>query len=89
METERSFYEYLQNFSETRSPIDFVLIYDNLPRFFDGALVTLQLTFLALLVELLRAAVLERALGTTGLLEVRVVLGIIQQAPRSPCWTPL
>ena len=50
MESERSFYEYLQSFSETRSPIDFVLIYDNLPRFFDGALVTLQLTFLALLV---------------------------------------
>ena len=50
MENERSFLEYLQSFSETRSPIDFVLIYDNLGRFFDGALVTLQLTFLALLV---------------------------------------
>lgn len=50
METERSFLEYLRGFSETTSPIDFVLIYDNLGRFVDGAVVTLQLTFLALLV---------------------------------------
>lgn len=50
METERSFLEYLHSFSETRSPINFMLIHDNLDRFFDGALVTLQLTFLALLV---------------------------------------
>ncbi|SNR84407.1 ABC transporter permease [Puniceibacterium sediminis] len=50
MEPERTFFEYLQSFSEAKSPIDFVLIYDNLGRFFDGALVTLQLTFLALLV---------------------------------------
>lgn len=50
MQTERSFLEYLRSFSETASPIDFVLIYDNLGRFLDGALVTLQLTFLALFV---------------------------------------
>ncbi len=50
MEPGRSFVDYLRTFSETASPIDFVLIYDNLGRFFEGALVTLQLTFLALLV---------------------------------------
>ncbi|MDO6458730.1 ABC transporter permease [Celeribacter halophilus] len=50
MEPERSLYEYLQSFNETMSPIDFILIYDNLGHFFEGALVTLQLTFLALLV---------------------------------------
>lgn len=50
METERTFFDYLQHFSENTSPINFVLIYDNIGRFFEGALVTLQLTFLALLV---------------------------------------
>ena len=50
MENERSFLEYLQHVSENVSPINFVLIYDNIGRFFEGALVTLQLTFLALLV---------------------------------------
>lgn len=50
METERTFLEYLQHISENVSPINFVLIYDNIGRFFEGALVTLQLTFLALLV---------------------------------------
>lgn len=50
METGRSFLDDLRTFSETASPIDFVLIYDNLGRFFEGALVTLQLTFLALFV---------------------------------------
>ena len=49
METERTFFEYLRSFSETSSPLDFVLIYDNIGRFFEGAWVTLQLTFLALL----------------------------------------
>ncbi|MEP1330482.1 ABC transporter permease [Pseudophaeobacter sp.] len=50
MENERTFFEYLRDFSETSSPLDFVLIYDNLGRFFEGAIVTLQLTFLALFV---------------------------------------
>lgn len=50
MENERIFFEYLEEFSRESSPLDFVLIYDNLGRFFEGALVTLQLTFLALLV---------------------------------------
>ncbi|WP_082025263.1 ABC transporter permease [Ruegeria sp. ANG-R] len=50
MENERSFLEYLRDFSETSSPLDFVLIYDNLGKFFEGALVTLQLTFLALFI---------------------------------------
>lgn len=50
MENERTFWEYLRDFSETSSPLDFVLIYDNLDKFFEGALVTLQLTFLALFI---------------------------------------
>ncbi|WP_282077465.1 ABC transporter permease [Epibacterium ulvae] len=50
MEAEQSFWAYLSAFSETQSPLDFVLIYDNLDKFFEGALVTLQLTFLALLI---------------------------------------
>jgi arginine/ornithine transport system permease protein len=50
MEPQRSFYDYLQSLRDFQSPIDFVLIYDNLGRFFDGAVVTLQLTVLALLV---------------------------------------
>jgi len=50
METERTFLEYLTHISENISPINFVLIYDNIGRFFEGALITLQLTFLALLV---------------------------------------
>lgn len=50
METERTFLEYLRHISETTSPLDFVLIYDNLGKFVEGALVTLQLTFLALLI---------------------------------------
>lgn len=50
METERKFIEYLRDISETAAPLDFMLIIDNLPRFVEGAWVTLQLTFLALLV---------------------------------------
>lgn len=50
MESERTFLEYLRDFSETKSPLDFVLIYDNLGMFLQGALVTLQLTFLALFI---------------------------------------
>ncbi|WP_211236036.1 ABC transporter permease [Leisingera aquimarina] len=48
METERTFLEYLRHISENLSPLDFLLIYDNLGKFFEGALVTLQLTILAL-----------------------------------------
>lgn len=50
MEQDRTFFEYLRDFSETTSPLDFVLIYDNLDRFVAGAWVTLQITFLALLI---------------------------------------
>ncbi|MEP3438209.1 MAG: ABC transporter permease [Hoeflea sp.] len=48
MEQDRTFFDYLRSFSETSSPLDFVLIYDHLDRFFYGALVTLELTFMAL-----------------------------------------
>ncbi|MES0828000.1 ABC transporter permease [Ruegeria sp. SCP11] len=50
MERERSFFEYLRDFSENISPLDFVLVYDNIGKFFEGAFVTLQLTFLALFI---------------------------------------
>lgn len=49
MEPERTFLEYLRDISENASPLDFMLILDNLDRFVEGAWVTLQLTFLALL----------------------------------------
>ena len=45
---DRRFSDYLRDVSENASPIDFVLIYDNLDRFFAGALLTIELTFLAL-----------------------------------------
>lgn len=48
MEPERTFSEYLRSFSEQASPLDFMLIYDHLDQFFHGALVTLEITFLAL-----------------------------------------
>lgn len=48
MEPERTFSDYLRSFSESTSPLDFMLVYDHLDRFFYGALVTLELTFLAL-----------------------------------------
>lgn len=49
MNTERSFIEYLKDFS-SEAPLDFYLIYDNIDRFFMGALVTLEITFLSLLI---------------------------------------
>lgn len=49
MEQDRTFLEYLRDISENASPLDFMLITDNLDRFVAGAWVTLQLTFLALL----------------------------------------
>ena len=61
MEGDRTFLEYLRSFSETASPLDFVLIYDNIDRFFAGAWVTLQLTFLSLLLGALIAVPLAIA----------------------------
>jgi arginine/ornithine transport system permease protein len=49
MEQERTFAEYLRDISENSSPLDFYLIYDNLDRFLMGAWVTIELTFLSLL----------------------------------------
>ncbi len=49
MEEQRSFLEYLRNLS-AEAPLDFLLIYDNLDRFLVGALVTLEVTFISLLV---------------------------------------
>lgn len=48
MNSERTFLEYLSEIS-AESPLDFYLIYDNLDRFILGALVTLEITFLSLL----------------------------------------
>lgn len=49
-EQDRTFWEYLRHASETWSPIDLVLILDHWDRFLMGAWVTLELTFLALLI---------------------------------------
>ncbi len=69
MDDERSLLQYLQHISENVSPVDFYLIADNLDRFLAGALVTLQLTFLALLFGGLFAVPLAvaRAARTPGL----------------------
>ena len=45
-----NFFSYLQNISENVSPIDFLLIFDHIDKFFLGALLTLEITFLALLI---------------------------------------
>ncbi len=45
---ERSIFDLVRAFSADASPLDFVLIVDNLDRFLYGTWVTLQLTFLAL-----------------------------------------
>ncbi|MEM7406293.1 MAG: ABC transporter permease [Pseudomonadota bacterium] len=47
--SERTFGEYLKDLSENHSPLDFVLIWDNLDKFVEGAWVTLEVTGLALL----------------------------------------
>lgn len=47
-ETERSFWEYLAYISEHHSPLDFVLVWDHIDRFLWGALLTLEITVLAL-----------------------------------------
>lgn len=50
METEedRTFWEYLAYISEHHSPLDFVLVWDHIDRFLWGALLTLEITVLAL-----------------------------------------
>lgn len=49
-ESERTLLEYLINISENHSPLDFMLIWDNLDRFLWGAALTLQITILALVI---------------------------------------
>lgn len=46
---ERTFREYLTYVSENHSPLDFVLIWDHIDRFLWGTVLTLEITFLALL----------------------------------------
>ena len=46
---ERTFLEYLRQFSEEVSPLDFMLVWDHIDRFLWGAVLTLEITFLALL----------------------------------------
>lgn len=47
---ERSFGEYLVYISENHSPLDFMLVWDHIDRFIAGAYLTLEITFLALLI---------------------------------------
>ncbi|MEM7210151.1 MAG: ABC transporter permease [Pseudomonadota bacterium] len=47
---ERTFWEYLADFSENQSPLDFVLVWDHIDKFLWGSLLTLQITFIALLI---------------------------------------
>lgn len=49
-EKERTFFEYLVFISENRSPLDFMLILDHIDKFFAGALLTLEITVLALII---------------------------------------
>lgn len=46
----RTFWDYLADISAHHSPLDFVLIWDHLDRFFAGALITLEITVIALVV---------------------------------------
>ncbi len=48
-EAKTTFWTYLKDLSANQSPLDFVLIWDNLPRFFAGAALTLEITAMALL----------------------------------------
>lgn len=48
--TQRTFWEYLAYVSEHHSPLDFVLVADHIDKFLYGALLTLEITILALLV---------------------------------------
>ena len=47
--SERTFWEYLAEFSEKQSPLDFVLIWDHIDKFFYGALLTLEITAISLI----------------------------------------
>ena len=49
-ETDRTFFEYLVYVSENHSPLDFMLIADHIDKFFYGALLTIEITVLALLI---------------------------------------
>ena len=49
-EQKRTFFEYLVYVSEHRSPLDFMLVFDHIEKFFYGALLTIEITFLALLI---------------------------------------
>ena len=46
---DRTFWEYLRQFSEEVSPLDFMLVWDHIDRFLWGTVLTLEITFLALL----------------------------------------
>ena len=45
---DRTFWEYLADISENHSPLDFVLVWDHIDRFIYGALLTLEMTIIAL-----------------------------------------
>ena len=47
---ERTLWEYLADFSENHSPLDFVLIADHIDKFFYGALLTLEITLISLII---------------------------------------
>jgi arginine/ornithine transport system permease protein len=47
---ERTFFEYLVYISENHSPLDFMLVADHIDKFFFGALLTLEITILSLLI---------------------------------------
>ena len=49
-DTERTFFEYLVYVSENRSPLDFMLVADHIDKFFYGALLTIEITVLALFI---------------------------------------
>ena len=49
-EQERTFFEYLVYVSENHSPLDFMLVADHIDKFFYGALLTIEITLLALLI---------------------------------------
>ena len=48
--TDRTFWEYLAYISENHSPLDFVLIADHIDKFLYGTLLTLEITFLSLVI---------------------------------------
>ena len=48
--SDRTFWEYLAYVSENHSPLDFVLVADHIDKFLYGTLLTLEITFLSLLI---------------------------------------